>query len=452
MQTTTITILFLIILSVSTLDCDQKVKTTLTISSLLSDDSIMKGEGTYGKTVSVYVSKRMHLKNLRISKESTEGFMKMAIKIMEKTEDFDMQDFEDEITAQDNIGKDGYFQATPKIYFCGKANEDGKDYFLIGMQEGKQNLSHMLEKSVDGCLISFERKFDLMYQMANSVLSVHSAGYGHCDLKFENFIEMDNGEVSVIDFGLSERDHACRASTPYTAGPEMIDLPSHYRNNAFNRFSTDIYALGILFSHMFVDCDSPILNYNTNYYKRTEGANLAPSELVEYSFDEFKKAMDTLSSFTIDMASQNAMRKYLLRLFRPLALEMVNADYRKRPNISKVVAKLKIIRRLLINANYFKEFDYFKTDKNLKDLADEFELNFHNKRARANKEDLPIEKNEMIRHLLKNKLSKEITVERDAVSLKPKNRNLKNQFSKEITIERDAVSLKPKDHKGKLFV
>ncbi len=82
----------------------------------------------------------------------------------------------------------------------------------------------------------------LIRQVAQSLVSMHDAGWVHCDIKPENIMVGPRGHVTVIDLGFATRIHTVSTSTfrgtPEYAAPEMM------QDNMAAMPSADIFALG----------------------------------------------------------------------------------------------------------------------------------------------------------------------------------------------------------------
>ncbi|MCD7453168.1 hypothetical protein HAX54_019911 [Datura stramonium] len=111
-------------------------------------------------------------------------------------------------------------------------------------------LSDMLKNSGDGRLPEFEiRKYTKA--LLKGLNYVHKSGYVHCDIKLQNILLGENGQVKIADFGLAKRSESAKddklrcelRGTPLYMSPEMVtggeqDTPA------------DIWALGCAVSEM----------------------------------------------------------------------------------------------------------------------------------------------------------------------------------------------------------
>ena len=80
-------------------------------------------------------------------------------------------------------------------------------------------------------------------KLLSACYHMHSQGVVHRDIKPENIMLSKEGEIKLIDFGLSQRTKENQklktvAGTPYYMAPEVLD--GHYD------FKCDVWSLGVL--------------------------------------------------------------------------------------------------------------------------------------------------------------------------------------------------------------
>ncbi len=100
------------------------------------------------------------------------------------------------------------------------------------------------------------RALEIVLQIAYALLHLHSHGVIHRDVKPENVILTESGEVKLIDYGISlffespEHEHLTKRvlvmGTPHYMSPEQADRPDKVSYN------TDIYSLGIIAYELFL--------------------------------------------------------------------------------------------------------------------------------------------------------------------------------------------------------
>lgn len=94
------------------------------------------------------------------------------------------------------------------------------------------------------------RAIDVLLQISYALWHLHSLGIIHGDLKLENILLTDEGQVKVIDFGisriLSETTTIDEASTKSFKGTPIYMSPELHKNQKAYSFQSDIYSLGII--------------------------------------------------------------------------------------------------------------------------------------------------------------------------------------------------------------
>ncbi|MBI5273495.1 MAG: protein kinase [Chlamydiales bacterium] len=96
--------------------------------------------------------------------------------------------------------------------------------------------------------LSLRRSLDIILQVAYALLHLHTHGVIHRDLKPENIILTENGQIKVVDFGISQLRQPIHdivpsqgiVGTPSYMSPEMRKSPSAVS------YSSDIYSLGVI--------------------------------------------------------------------------------------------------------------------------------------------------------------------------------------------------------------
>jgi len=99
-----------------------------------------------------------------------------------------------------------------------------------------------------------KRSLEIILQAAFALLHLHTHGVIHRDMKPENILIKENGDVKVIDFGIAQLLEE-RGDDANGVG-RMIGTPSYMspeqKENPLNvSFSSDIYALGIIAYELF---------------------------------------------------------------------------------------------------------------------------------------------------------------------------------------------------------
>jgi serine/threonine-protein kinase len=123
----------------------------------------------------------------------------------------------------------------------------------IGEHEGRRFLTmeHVQGPSLRSVMqrgpFSKNRARDVARQICAGVAAVHAEGIAHGDLKPENVLVTESGELKVSDFGLAtviERGEGGMVGTPVYMAPEQIEGGPPDRR-------TDVYALGVILHELF---------------------------------------------------------------------------------------------------------------------------------------------------------------------------------------------------------
>lgn len=124
--------------------------------------------------------------------------------------------------------------------------EEGVPYLIMEYVQGKPLHQYLEESSLS------ERQVMLLFcNLAKTVSHTHQFGVIHCDLKPDNVLVTEKGELKLLDFGLAHSfSKAVTASnptsfalTPEYASPQRRDQP-------LPRLADDIYSLGVIFGVM----------------------------------------------------------------------------------------------------------------------------------------------------------------------------------------------------------
>ncbi|GJM33042.1 MAG: hypothetical protein DHS20C18_20430 [Saprospiraceae bacterium] len=136
-----------------------------------------------------------------------------------------------------------------RLYEGGRS-VDGRLYFTMEQVEGETLVAYIQKKQ-----LSQNERLDLFEKASQAIAYAHRQLVLHLDIKPGNILVETNGQVKVVDFGVSKwvedasEVPASASSMPYTlafAAPEQI---GHGNLST----ATDIYALGILLYKLLTD-------------------------------------------------------------------------------------------------------------------------------------------------------------------------------------------------------
>jgi eukaryotic-like serine/threonine-protein kinase len=142
---------------------------------------------------------------------------------------------------------------------------------------------------------------DTFIKAAEGLSAMHKAGYIHCDIKPNNIIRNERGEVKVIDFGQTAKVNTIKEriqGTPDYIAPEQVN-----RNPVVPQ--TDVYNLGATLYYALTGKPAPTL-YTVN--KKGENSFLVDTR-IETPQQLNPKVPTALSNLTIEMISTRKDRR-----------------------------------------------------------------------------------------------------------------------------------------------
>lgn len=196
----------------------------------------------------------------------------------------------------------------------------GRLYMVMELLEGK-NLREFLENENR---LELKTALSIMIQIADALKEIHQRGIIHRDLKPENIMVLSNTgylpQVKLLDFGLARFKNQ-----PGQTGVGMIMgtifyLSPEQLSGARASFSSDIYALGVL------------------YYQLLTGKKPFPGNSAGHI------ATQIIQAEPLDISVLNAAIPP--RLSR-LVQKMMAKDPRKRLSVKEVIRRLRVIENSL---------------------------------------------------------------------------------------------------------
>jgi tetratricopeptide (TPR) repeat protein len=122
--------------------------------------------------------------------------------------------------------------------YDGGFTEDGRPFFTMEWVSGKNLLDYCKDKN-----LGLDVRLNLFGQVCHAVRYAHQSLIAHLDLKTQNIIINDEGQVKLLDFGVSKMvEEGFDKESGFTlayAAPEQIE-----KNNPST--VSDIYALGVI--------------------------------------------------------------------------------------------------------------------------------------------------------------------------------------------------------------
>ena len=254
-----------------------------------------------------------------------------ALKIIEKNKDISL--YKNEISILKKFKHENIVQYID--------NEESDDCLKIIMEfGGDSNLKKFIEKQREkNFLIDEEIISKIIIQICFGLKEIHSKEIMHKDLTPENiFIDETNYKIKIGDFGISTKEKTSKTSKDLE-GKFYYLAPDITKGEEYNN-KIDIYALGCIMYELFT--------LNVYYINKNRD-----NDVKKIDFDVYKKKWQYLTASLLDN------------------------DYNKRPDISKVVGQIdkylyktkeneknEIKLDLIINEQDVDKEIYFLNDKN----------------------------------------------------------------------------------------
>ncbi|MCH9614301.1 MAG: Serine/threonine-protein kinase PknD [Chlamydiia bacterium] len=106
-----------------------------------------------------------------------------------------------------------------------------------------------LKQFINQQTLSLKSSLEVALQVAYALLHLHTHGVIHRDLKPENILIAEDGQVKVIDFGISQlinQGSALKGGPGQLIGTPSYMSPEQKQDPKSVTFATDIYALGVI--------------------------------------------------------------------------------------------------------------------------------------------------------------------------------------------------------------
>ncbi len=126
-----------------------------------------------------------------------------------------------------------------------------RDYLVLEYIPGRNLRSLMRERAP--LLFSTQEILNYILPICKVLVYVHSQGVIHQDIKPENVLVLDNGEIRLIDFGIAlekkERRLFTHGYSKFIGTPDYM-APERLLGRSGDE-STDVYAVGVMLYEMF---------------------------------------------------------------------------------------------------------------------------------------------------------------------------------------------------------
>jgi len=168
----------------------------------------------------------------------------IAVKVM------DLRRFEDEFNAEVSVLMYLSHKGIDVGYKSSEIDEENETGYIYMNYFPFPTLSEYLEQAC--CGLKEQEALVIFQNLVKSIEQIHACRIAHKDLKPENiFIDPDNDDVTVIDFGLSsftqENELDCSFSgSPLYMPPEVLNRES------YDPVVADVWSLGVIFYEMLI--------------------------------------------------------------------------------------------------------------------------------------------------------------------------------------------------------
>lgn len=109
-----------------------------------------------------------------------------------------------------------------------------------------------LKQLIQQNALSLKRSLEITLQVAYALCHLHTHGVIHRDVKPENILITESGDIKVIDFGIAQLQNETSTLHEKFMGTPIYMSPEQKKNPPEISFSSDIYSLGIITYELFI--------------------------------------------------------------------------------------------------------------------------------------------------------------------------------------------------------
>ncbi len=131
----------------------------------------------------------------------------------------------------------------PNIVEVYDVGEDNGQYYIVMEYIEGRHLKSLLKKR--GRLTTTE-VIDIMLQICDGMSVAHDSYIIHRDIKPQNIMILDNGQVKITDFGIAMAMNATQLTQTNSVMGSVHYLPPEQANGKGSTLKSDIYSMGIL--------------------------------------------------------------------------------------------------------------------------------------------------------------------------------------------------------------
>ena len=223
---------------------------------------------------------------------------------------------------------------------------DGHELHVILPYAKYDLLSYLQAKGT----LSFGKLLNVAHKLFSALDFMHNTGMYHCDVKPENVLIQENGEILLADFGLSFQDsiqhRMTMCGTPSYGSPQTVFLkfdsnssewgriPIAVRQEIPSRISSDIYAAGVILYECITG--DKLIDMMDSYAKLASGYARAENKIAMMSlqtpqmepFWKIIKRCCALLQSDRYTSIQEILEEPIFRTMSPIEGKVLNIDIR----------------------------------------------------------------------------------------------------------------------------
>ena len=137
----------------------------------------------------------------------------------------------------------------PNIVEMYDVGEDDGNYFIVMEYVEGKTLKSLIKKR--GAL-TLSETIDIMLQVTSGLMCAHESYIIHRDIKPQNILILDDGQVKITDFGIAMALNSNELTQTNSVMGSVHYLPPEQANGTGSTVQSDIYSAGILMYELLV--------------------------------------------------------------------------------------------------------------------------------------------------------------------------------------------------------
>ena len=132
----------------------------------------------------------------------------------------------------------------PNIVEMYDVGEDNGTYYIVMEYVSGMTLKQLIKKRGS---LSLSEAIDIMLQITDGIKAAHDSYIIHRDIKPQNILIQDNGEIKITDFGIAMALNSTQLTQTNSVMGSVHYLPPEQASGKGATIKSDIYSMGILF-------------------------------------------------------------------------------------------------------------------------------------------------------------------------------------------------------------